>query len=413
MYRFLNFVLWPLWFVYTLRVAWREKSWRYFKQRLGYGYPLFRQSPVWIHCASVGEVNTWLPLHELLTQRYPDLNFVITTNTPTGAAIVARQNLKNTQHLFLPVDTRAAMRRFFAFVNPRLVIILETELWLELYRQCHERAIPLTIVNARLSNKTLNTSAWLKQQYAAALQCVDKILCRSEADVEAYRALGAAADKIKMIGNLKFAARDVSVKTSLENFTTRPYVLAASTHDDEELQLARIWQGLNIHDQLLVIVPRHPQRRDAILQQLSSLNLNIAVRSRGDAIMAETQIYLADTIGELVAFMRDAKIVFMGGSLVPRGGQNLLEPARLGKAIVLGPHMYNFQAETELFLQQQAAVRVENAEALSGELQQLVQNESRRSELGEHARRLMMQQADMAQRYLTTLIEHYDQVLSS
>ncbi|HEX5635583.1 MAG TPA: glycosyltransferase N-terminal domain-containing protein, partial [Gammaproteobacteria bacterium] len=324
MYRVLNYLLWPLWFFYTLRVARRERNSRYFKQRLGYAYPVISTSPVWIHCASVGEVNTWLPLHQAFSRRYPALHFVITTNTPTGSQIVARHALHNTTHVFLPMDTASAVSRFYSHIKPRLALVMETELWPELYRQCQEKNIPLVIVNARLSHKTRNVNDWVKQLYAMALQKVSQVLCRTQADADAFIELGAAANKVKVIGNLKFATQSDSTHQPPSHFTDRPYVLAASTHSDEEYQLAKMWPSASAQNHLLVIAPRHPKRRDDILRQLQPLAMQIAVRSRGDVITAATQIYLADTLGELLSFMTRADVVIMGGSLVQRGGQNLL-----------------------------------------------------------------------------------------
>jgi 3-deoxy-D-manno-octulosonic-acid transferase len=413
MYRILNILLWPLWFGYTLRVARRENNWRYFRQRLGYAYPVLSDSPVWVHCASVGEVNTWLPLHKIFLQQYPALHFVITTNTPTGAQIVARHALRNTQHVYLPMDTVTAVSRFFRRIKPRLALVMETELWPELYRQCQRNHIPLVIVNARLSHKTRNVNDWVRRLYAMALQQASQVLCRTQSDAEAYIELGAEASKVQVIGNLKFAAlHDVQPALPV-NFTSRPYVLAASTHADEELQLAGLWQTFTTHDRLLVIAPRHPQRRDDILQQLQALNMQVAVRSRGDEITPTTQIYLADTLGELVSFMSQADVVIMGGSLVERGGQNLLEPARLARAIIVGPHMFNFAAETALFLQHQACLQVQDVNGLAMALNNCLQDASVREGLGQHAQQLMQVQRDVAEKYMTIFSERYAELLSA
>lgn len=413
MYRILNILLWPLWFGYTLRIARRENNWRYFRQRLGYAYPELSDSPIWVHCASVGEVNTWLPLHKLFMQQYPALHFVITTNTPTGAQIVARQALRNTQHVYLPMDTVTAVARFFRRIKPRLALVMETELWPELYRQCQRNHIPLVIVNARLSHKTRNVNDWVRRLYAMALQQASQVLCRTQADAEAYIELGAATSKVQVTGNLKFAALNDAQPVLPANFTDRPYVLAASTHADEELQLARLWQAFTTHNRLLVIAPRHPQRRDEILQQLQALNMQIAVRSRGDEITPATQIYLADTLGELVSFMSQADVVIMGGSLVERGGQNLLEPARLARAIIVGPHMFNFAAETALFLQHQACLQVQDVNELAIALNNCLQDASVREGLGQHAQQLMQAQRDVAEKYMAIISERYAELLSA
>ncbi|MBI3187748.1 MAG: 3-deoxy-D-manno-octulosonic acid transferase, partial [Gammaproteobacteria bacterium] len=365
-----------------------------------------------IHCASVGEVNAWLPLHQAFSRRYPALHFVITTNTPTGAQIVAKQTLSNTTHVFLPMDTVSAVSRFYARIKPRLALVMETELWPELYRQCQQNNIPLIIVNARLSHRTRNVNDWVRQLYAMALQKVSQVLCRSQSDADAFVELGAAVNKVKVVGNLKFATQNNLSPQPPQHFTDRPYVLAASTHDDEEYQLAKMWQSRSAQNHLLVIAPRHPKRRDEILRQLQPLAMQIAVRSHGDAITAATQIYLADTLGELLSFMTQADVVIMGGSLVPRGGQNLLEPARLAKAIIVGPHMFNFAAETELFLQHHACLQVQDINELAVVVQSCLSDAAARIELGRQAQLLMQNQSDMAERYLSAIYETYDDVLS-
>ena len=412
-YRLLMLLLWPVWFIYTLRIAWRERDGRYFKQRLGYGLTLQNNAPLWIHCASVGEVNTWLPLHQLLLQQYPTLHFVITTVTPTGARTVLKHALKNTQHVYLPIDTPAAVKRFLQKIRPRLALIMETELWPELYRQCQQNLTPLVIVNARLSHKTLNANSWIRKLYADALRRVSRILARGQDDADGYLSLGANPGLIQTIGSLKFSALPLQPATLLPELANKKYILIASTHADEEWQLAQLWKKLSMMDVLLVIAPRHPQRRDAILRQLAPLAQSIAVRSRGDVITSATRIYLADTLGEMLPLMSQAMLVVMGGSFVPHGGQNCLEPARLGKAIVLGPSMFNFAFETQLLLQHQACLQVNNVESLAAVMQGCIADESARQTLGNNAKLLMQQQADMASRYLDVIKQHYGEILSA
>ncbi|MCW9013638.1 MAG: 3-deoxy-D-manno-octulosonic acid transferase, partial [Gammaproteobacteria bacterium] len=173
-YRVITILLWPVFFLYTLKISLRYKSLTYFKQRLGFSFPDFVKSPIWIHCASVGEVNTFLPLLELLQINYPQQHFLITTNTPTGAFIVNKNKLLNTKHCYLPIDTYGSVSRFIKAIKPSIAIVMETELWPLLYQQCHSNHIPIAIINGRLSHKTLNTSNWIKQQYKASLNLVDK-----------------------------------------------------------------------------------------------------------------------------------------------------------------------------------------------------------------------------------------------
>ncbi|TNF38288.1 MAG: 3-deoxy-D-manno-octulosonic acid transferase [Gammaproteobacteria bacterium] len=411
-YRLLIWFFWPVLFVYTLRLALRYKSLRYLRQRLGFGYRSLPDKPIWIHCASVGEVNTALPLVQLLVEKYPQQQVIISTNTCTGAAIVERNPLHNVQHCYLPLDSVFAVNRFLGMLRPQLAIMLETELWPTLYGACRKKSIPLVIINARLSARTLEAKGFIRKEYAKSLRIVDHVLARSSVDKSSFLQLGADENAVEVTGNLKFAHRaQASVKT-LSHFTERPYVLAASTHDDEELQLASVWQQLQRKDYLLVIAPRHPERGLLIARQLEALHLNIALRSRQDVIDDATDVYIADTIGELTNFIDRAELVFMGGSLIARGGQNLLEPARLQRPIIVGPHMENFQAEVDLFLQHQACVQVQDKNELALQLAYLLEHEEKRQQLVMAASRLMAEQGTIAETYLNKLVAYYPQLFA-
>ena len=410
-YRFLTLLLWPIFFIYTLKIARRHSDKRYLKQRLGWSLPLLNKKPIWIHCASVGEVNTFLPLLKLLNKNYPEEKFLITTNTPTGALIVESRQLKNTKHCYLPYDSFSAVSRFLNYVQPKLALIMETEIWPQLYKQCKIRNIPISIINGRLSSKTLDTNNWIKKLYKITLENIDNVLVRSEQDKNNYIKLGADEKNISVIGNLKFSNEtSIEIKV-LQNFTNRSYVLAASTHDDEEYQLAKMWQSINNQGQLLVIAPRHPDRTESILQKLKPLNLNIAVRSKSNEITEQTDLYLADTLGELKSFIKNAEVVFMAGSLIPHGGQNLLEPARLSKAIVVGPYVHNFQNEVDQFKEQNACIQVSDLEALGKVIESLLVDADKRASLGIAAKHFMDQQANIAELYMEKIKQCYSGLL--
>ncbi|MCW9014673.1 MAG: hypothetical protein OQL06_12890, partial [Gammaproteobacteria bacterium] len=272
---------------------------------------------------------------------------------------------------------------------------------------------PIAIINGRLSHKTLNTSNWIKQQYKASLNLVDKILVRNDQEKNNFIQLGASPEKLEVLGNLKFSLHISDSENQLDNFTSRPYILAASTHDNEELQLAQLWKKLQPDNHLLVIAPRHPERTRSILQQLAPLDLDIAVRSKQQTITSTTDIYLADTVGELVSFMRGADIVFMGGSLVPHGGQNLLEPAYLGKAIITGPHYFNFQSEVELLIANNGCLEVKTTEELGDNLLHLLGNKSQKESLEKNAAAVMQSATQVASRYFRRLDELYRSYLNN
>lgn len=403
-YRLILLLLFPLLVMYTLLQAVKFRSLRYALQRAGICPATPQVVDIWIHAASVGEVFAALPLIKRINDHYPDKQLLVTTTTPTGAGILHRQTFANVRHCFLPIDLAFAVSSFLAKSNPKCAIIMETEIWPNLFRLCHARNIPLVTVNGRLSARTLDARPWVKTLLRTALGYSSLILTRSDNDTKGFIALGADPGKVKTVGNIKFSA-DFTAPAKNDIDLTRPYVLAASTHDNEELQIATMWRNMceKIAGHLLVIAPRHPNRLQQILKQLQPLNLSIAVRSRNDTIGNKTDIYIVDTLGELVDFMYKARLIFMGGSLVMKGGHNIIEPANLGKAIVFGPYMNNFEDEAQLLLNHGAAIQVEDIRQLQATLIDLLDDPETADALGNRARQLMESQKDMADRYVAEL----------
>lgn len=402
-YRLLFALLTPLLLGYTLWQALREKSWRYLRERCGIYRGAATAAPLWLHAASVGEVNAALPLIAALRARQPQQPLLLTTTTISSARLAARALPADVPHVFLPLDWGGAVQRFLAHYRPRCALIMETELWPNLFAACAAHDIPLIIVNGRLSLRTRNAPAWLRRQYREALQQVTAVLARSDADKAGFIALGAPAERVRTVGNIKFSAdlRKVAETIALP----LPYVLAASTRDGEEALLLRAWQQAEHGQRLLIIVPRHPRRLPEILRDLALPDAHVAVRSRQQDISPDTRIYIADTFGELTGFMAGAELVFMGGSLVPKGGQNVLEAAHLGKALVFGPHMENFADEARLLLEHDGAVQVQDADALGQAFSALLAQPERRAALGAAAQQLVERRRDMAQRYAVALEE--------
>lgn len=404
LYKLITYLLWPALFIYTIKIALRDKSLIYFYQRLGFSYPQFKQKTFWIHCASVGEVNTYLALHQALLSALPDRQFIISTNTTTGARSVLRHKLERTHHCFLPIESSFAIQRFIEHCNPAQCLIMETEIWPLLYRHCHASAIAITLINARLSHKTLGANAWVKDLYKTSLQQVDKILCKSEDELQHYKLLGAHASQLSLGGNLKFTTAHNHQDIQGINLQQRSYCLAASTHDDEELQLARLWQKLNCN-LLLVIAPRHPVRSQQIQKQLNKLQIKYAVRSKSQPIESNTKIYLADTLGELASFIQSAEFVFMGGSLIKHGGQNILEAARLGKITLCGPHMFNFKDETQLLLSHQACIQVDSITELQRLISELIAQPDKFKHIGKNAYRILSRQTKVLDQYVDSILQ--------
>ncbi|MDQ7017309.1 MAG: 3-deoxy-D-manno-octulosonic acid transferase, partial [Gammaproteobacteria bacterium] len=390
-YRLLLLLLFPLVVLYTLRRSFRDGDRRYFWQRFGCQQPKMNQ-PIWLHCASVGEVNAALPLLKALLTEHPNATFLLTTNTPSGQQIAEKKLDPRVTLSYLPLDYPLFMRRFLHRSQPRCALIMETEIWPNLYHRCQQQKIPLTIINARLSQRTLNSHRIFRWAYQQALKNI-RILAKSSQDAAHFQTLGADIEQIQIIGNLKFAPQTAPLNT--KNPLHRPYLIAISTHDDEELRLAKLWQQIKHHhpQHLLVIAPRHPERRQQILHTLAPLKLQIASRSQSEAVQQHTDLYLADTLGELNLFMQHAELVFIGGSLIAHGGQNLLEPARLGKPIICGAHMFNFQAEVDLFLNHNALLQINNENELSETVQMLLKQPKKRAHLAHNAQALMQQES--------------------
>jgi len=401
-YRLILWISAPLVFAYTLYRSIKDGGTIYLRQRLGIAYPRLK-STIWFHCASVGEVISAGPLFILIIKAYPHIPIIVTTNTPTGRDVLRKQWGNSIHHAFLPLDYSAPVMRFIDRTQPRCALIFETELWPNLFTHCCRLGIPPVIVNGRLSERTMSAPMLMRRIYRRGLENVLAVLARSEADRERFIALGASPERVTTVGNIKFAhSADSAVQTAVDPVGRR-YWLAASTHQDEELRIARMWKKSAVQGYLLVIAPRHPDRREAILRQLRSLQLNIAVRSRDETITAQTQVYLADTLGEMPAFMSHAEFVFLGGSLIEHGGQNILEPARLGKAVIVGPYMDNFAEETRILLAKKGIVMVHDEEELRQQISRLLNNSEWRDELGQAAKEVVAQRTNIAQIYFTRL----------
>lgn len=386
--------------IYTAWQALREKEWRYLRQRLGFYGEAERRRVIWLHAASVGEVNAVLPLILQLQKQQPEQPLLLTTTTTSGARAARAKLPDSVQHAYFPVDWQRGIRHFLDTYRPRCVLLMETELWPNLYLECGQRNTPLMIINGRLSARTTRVRPWIRRLYTLCLQQVTAVLARSEQDRASFITLGAEREQCEVIGNIKFSSAPKPERVSNTDLG-RPYLLAASTRTGEEPLLVDAWHRSGKDDHLLVIAPRHPQRRDKILSALRGET--IAVRSRGDAITPETGIYLADTFGELPGLIAGAELVFMGGSLVPKGGQNILEAAALGKAPLFGPHMDNFRTEAAILTAADGAIQVENGEELAKTIQRLLIEPQRYQEMGEKAKAAVEQRRDMAERYCSAI----------
>lgn len=299
----------------------------------------------WLHGASVGESLSILPIAERLTQR--GLSVLITSGTVTSARLIERRLPPGALHQFVPLDVPRYARRFLDHWRPDLVLLAESELWPNMLIEVDQRRIPLMLVNARMSERSFRRWSRLSGMIGALLGRIDLCLAQSAADAERLTRLG--APRVGVVGNLKFdspapPADPLRVSTLRGLISGRPVWLSASTHPGEEEQIVAVHKALAPYfpGLLTIIAPRHPQRGEGVAFIASDSGLKTALRSRGLEPDGATDVYVADTIGELGLFYRLATVVFMGGSLVPHGGQNPIEPGKLGAAIVHGPHVHNF-----------------------------------------------------------------------
>lgn len=341
---------------------------------------------VWLHAASVGEVNAAAPVVNALRASHPRLRWLVTTLTPTGSQRVRALWGEGVQHVYLPYDLPGAVARFLDRFRPGLALVMETELWPNLWAGCHERAIPAYLLNARLSARSLRRYRVLGPLLAGSLRSVRRIGVQSREDGLRFVALGAQAGQVVDTGNLKFdiaapAGLDALVTAFREHVRQRPVWIAASTHPDEEaavLQLHRRlrqrWPGL-----LLVWAPRHPERFPRVAEQARALGLQVATRSGAQWPGAGDDVFVVDTLGELMKFYACADVAFVGGSLQAIGGHNLLEAAAVGTPMVTGPHLHNF-AEISKRLEDAGALRIgHDAEAVGRQVEALLADPAERA----------------------------------
>jgi 3-deoxy-D-manno-octulosonic-acid transferase len=345
---------------------------------------------VWLHAASVGEALSSLPLIERLRAEWPDFTLLLTTGTVTSAGLMAERLPAGVIHQYAPVDLPAAVEDFLAHWRPDLGLILESELWPNLLSAAARRGVELVLVNGRISADSYRSWRRCRPLARRLLGGFALVLAQSPADRERLEALGAAAPRC--LGNLKFAAAappaDADALAALAGqLSGRPCWLAASTHPGEETIAARVHRVLaaKTPDLVTVIVPRHPERAQRIVETLARSGARAQLRSRTPDIGPGTGIYLADTMGELGLWYRLAQVVFVGGSLVAKGGQTLIEPARLGAAILTGPDTSNFAQVAEDMRAAGALGQVGDGRVLAAEVDRLLADPGARSAMGRAA----------------------------
>lgn len=362
---------------------------------------------VWIHGASVGEALSVLPLIERVLQRLPAAHILVTTGTLTSARLMAERLPPRAFHQFVPLDAAPWVQRFLDHWRPDLALWVESELWPNLLLESSARGVPIALINARLSGRSFR--GWKRWPVAARklVQAFRLVLAQTAADAERYRALGAA--QVLLVGNLKYAAPPLPVdETKLDELRaaigSRRVWLAASIHPGEETVIAQAQRALEpTIGALAIVVPRHPEKGAAMQASMAAPDLRIARRSAGEIPAADTNIYLADTLGELGLFYSVARLAFIGGSLIPHGGQNPIESARFGVPILYGPHMENFADVIGALHGAGAALRVHDARDLAGCLNHLLGRPHELHEMGDAARKCAETERGVIDRVMAAL----------
>jgi 3-deoxy-D-manno-octulosonic-acid transferase len=387
--------------IYLLRLYWRgfrspayRERWY---ERFGLFEPAARQGGIWVHAVSVGEVLAVARLVRQLLERYPALPVLITTATPTGAERVEALFGDEVEHRYAPVDLPWVVRRFLRAYRPRLLILVETEIWPNLIHHAKQGEVPILLANARLSSRSARRYHRVAGLTREALRDITVIAPHGEADAERFTVLGARANQVAVTGSIKF---DIHLPGSLREHADvmrrdwggqRPIWIAASTHEGEDEMILRAHALVRqrIPEALLVLVPRHPERFARVAQLVEEAGFSLVRRSEQRPCNEDTAVFLGDSMGELTLFMGASDLAFIGGSLVPHGGHNILEAAAQGVAVVFGPHMFNFSEICELFLAQKAALQVDSVDALARQVSEWLGDASERSRLGEKGRALV------------------------
>lgn len=378
-----------------LRLLWRSRELADYRRRIGERFGFVPKPPqpveVWVHAVSVGESLAALPLIRALIERHGQGRVLVTTTTPTGSARVRESLGDHVVHVYAPYDLPDVIARFVGRMRPRRVVVMETELWPNLFRALARRRIPLLIANARLSPRSFRGYGRVRGFAAATLADCTHIAAQSDTDAQRFRELGAPPARVSTMGNIKFdqAVPEVQVAAGValrERLGAQRWAwIAASTHEgEEEIVLAAHRQLLQSSPEaLLILVPRHPQRFDSVAKLIEKTGLALLRRSQLETASDPriASVLLGDSMGEMFMYFAAADVAFVGGSLVTVGGHNVLEPAQIGKPVLFGPHMHNFVAARDLLLDAGGGQQTD-ADGLVAALTALLDDGARRSAMG-------------------------------
>ena len=385
----------------VLRLLWRSLRAPGYRRRLGERFGFFEGAPppggIWIHAVSVGEVQAIEPLVRWLQKHHPQRALTLTTTTPTGAERARRLFGDDLFLLYFPYDLPWVLQRFLLRIQPALLILVETEIWPNLLRACRRHQVATLLANGRLSERSARGYGRLGDFARRVFGDIQAVAAQSAADAERFAALGVPRERIEVTGSIKFDMRiPASVQEQAQVMRRlfgegRPIWIAASTHEgEEERVLAAHRQVLARHpDALLLLVPRHPERFDRVAALVQRKGFTLGRRSRRQEGEGKAEVFLVDTMGELPLFLGVADVAFIGGSLVPVGGHNMLEAAAQGVPVLFGPHLFNFSAIARLLIEEEAAVQIDDAHGLARWVSAWLGDASERSRYGENGRRVV------------------------
>jgi 3-deoxy-D-manno-octulosonic-acid transferase len=399
-------LLWLLLPFIPLRLLWRARKQpeylRHLPERFGFYQARSDKPVIWVHAVSVGETRAAAPLVLALLEHYPNHAILLTHMTPTGRAAGEQLFGEKVLRAYLPYDYPFAVRRLLRHFQPRIALFMETELWPNLVLGCRAAGVPAWLINARLSEKSAARYGRFPKLSRKLFGALSGLLAQTEADAVRLRQLGASS--VSVTGNLKFdVAPPGQVLALRAGFGQRPVLLAASTREGEEALLLDALHGCDVPALLFVIVPRHPQRFDEVAALLDQRGLKYQRRSDHKAVAPDTRVLLGDSMGEMFAYYGACDLACIGGSLLPFGGQNLIEACAVGVPVLIGPHTYNFAQATEDAILAGAARRVQDAEELMREAAALLRDADTRARMGAAARAFAQAHRGAAERTLAAL----------
>jgi 3-deoxy-D-manno-octulosonic-acid transferase len=395
----LPFVILRLWLRGQQEPGYRQ----HISERLGWYSNNKKQKTIWVHAVSAGETRAAEPIVRALLAAYPEHHIVLTHMTPigrsTGQALFSNVADRLTQ-AFVPYDINWMVRRFLRHFSPTICVLIETEVWPNLIAQCKAAAVPVTLVNARLSDRSLRKAQRLSKLMLPAAQAIDYVAAQSGPDAERLRLLGVR--DLCVTGNMKFdvsppplmAERGAKLRTY---FADRSVFICASTREGEEALIVEAFNKLHLPRALLIITPRHPQRFDQVAALLTQHQLRFVRRSSLDLdqsvlpIPSDTQVFLGDSMGEMYMYYAASDLAFVGGSLVPLGGHNLIEAFAMSRPVLTGPHTFNFSEITEQAITAHCAQRASNAEDVLQRAQTLLDDGATRTQMGIQAHAFFLQ----------------------